>query len=115
MVAIVGSGYPIGAVLEVLLRAAGFETRFLGTSDPERLKEALTGFQLVVLCPASGIGEETVAGLLPAGTPVLELVRDGGEDGRLRENSVAWPCRVEVLETRIRAALQPAAGGHAQS
>ncbi len=115
MVAIVGPGYPIGAVLEALLRAAGFEARFLGTTDPERLKEALAGFKLVVLCPALGIGEGTVAGLLATGTPVLELVRDGDEDGRLRENPVAWPCRMEVLETRIRAALQPAAGGHAQS
>ncbi len=111
MVAIFGSGHPIGAVLEALLRAAGFEARFLGTTEPERLKEALAGFQLVVICPASGIGGETVAGLLATGIPVLELVRDGSEGGRLGEYSVSWPCRVEVLEGRIRAALQTAARG----
>lgn len=65
----------------------------------------------MVLCPASGIGEEAVADLLATGIPVLELIRDGSADGRLREYSVSWSCRVEVLEGRIRAALQTAARG----
>lgn len=111
MVAILGDSYLIGTVLEALLRVAGYEARFFGTQESELLGEALAGVRLVVLSPASGIKEATMAGILATGTPVLELIRDGDEEGDSRDNTVPWPCRLEHLDERIKAALRPATGG----
>ena len=110
MVAILGDSYLIGTVLEALLRGAGYEVRFFGTQESELLGEALAGVRLVVLSPDSGVKEATMAGILATGTPVLELIRDGDEEGGPRNNIVPWPCRLEYLDKRIEAALRPATG-----
>jgi hypothetical protein len=110
-VAILGGNPVVGRSLESLLGLAGYDVRFVEDPDPEGLARLLAGVQLVIFPPLSD-GESHNALLsrvqdVPtvAGVPVLELVRDGDEDGDLRENVVLWPCTLESLDKRMKTAL----------
>ena len=110
-VAIVGKDPLIGRVLESLLQAAGYGTRFVTypvTDDPHNM---FTDAHVVLLMPElSKISREgclisKVSTAAATNIPILELVLEPDEVPSLRARPVRWPCRLEQLRREIEAAL----------
>ena len=110
-VAIVGTDPVIGRVLESLLQAAGYGTRFVTypvTDDPHNM---FTDAHVVLLMPElSKISREgclmsKVSTAAATNSPILELIPEPNEVPSLRARPVRWPCRLEQLRREIKAAL----------
>ncbi|MGH3088478.1 MAG: hypothetical protein ACRDSJ_14315 [Rubrobacteraceae bacterium] len=91
-VAIFGGDPVVGETLELLLRAAGYEARFLAGEVSDEL---LAGAKLLLIAPGAAARD----GLLESGIPVMELVTAGREAGP--HSSLRWPCRIEELKQAI--------------
>lgn len=110
-VAIIGRDRIVGQAIELLLRGADYDARFLGEPVPEKLGELLDGVQIVLLGPALNAErrEKVLNGLRAeprtANIPVLELIPtlQGTRNGRVRH--VMWPCKTEELVRHIAEVL----------
>ena len=105
----------MGRSLEALLQAAGYEARF----QPEPSADGLGGLpadsRLLLIAP--GLSAEvrkaladtvvdTAKARRATKIPILELLpANGGEQGMPGVGVAPWPCSVEELQQRIRAAL----------
>jgi hypothetical protein len=106
MVAIFGRDRVIGQALELLLRGADYDARFLGEPAIDKLAELLDGVQILLLGPTLNAErrENLLDGLRSepgtANIPVLELTTTA----RVMRNGhrhVMWPCRTEELVQHI--------------
>jgi hypothetical protein len=112
-------GDPVVAqALALLLQCSGYDTRSL-TSPSLNKPKAVEAVKLLVLTPTQNLGghEHRKAFLASLSgvpemskTPVLELITHFGEtrEGEALDElwyTVPWPCRTEILEQRIEAAL----------
>ncbi len=101
----------MGRSLEVLLQAAGYDTRFQREPLADELGALLTDSRLLLIAPSlSTESRKTLADIAvgPAKkTPVLELLpTDGGKEvGIQGADAAPWPCSLETLKQRVRAAL----------
>ena len=110
-VAIIGRDRVVGQALELLLRGADYDARFLGEPAMENLGELLDGVQIVLLGPAlSAERREKVLNGLRSGPgtaniPVLELIPtlEGTRNGHVCH--VMWPCKTEELVRHIAEVL----------
>ena len=110
-IAIICRDRVVGQALELLLRGADYDARFLGEPAMEKLGELLDGVQIVLLGPALNAErrERFVNGLRAeprtVNIPVLELIptREGGGNGHTCH--VMWPCKTEELARHIAEAL----------
>ena len=110
------SGNPlVGRALEILLRGAGYDVRFLGEPSTFEVEDLLEGVDVLILdrCLSDGRREkflEAMTSTLKTATiPVLSL--SSGPTGTLAEDRlVPWPCKIEDLAREIEAALQPMVG-----
>jgi hypothetical protein len=117
------SGDPFESrILELLLRACGYQVKFLPISS---LNEpgALEDGQLLVLTPTRALTTEDRTALLgslkemPRDTRliIMELITLSeersieGVQEELPSHKVLWPCRIDELEQRIEAARRTAA------
>jgi hypothetical protein len=114
VVAILGRDKVAGQALELLLRGAGCEARFLGEPVTDKFGELLDGAKLLLLGPAlSGERRERLLDGLKdepttAKTPVLELITTLGEAHNGPGRQVMWPCKTEELVRHIGEALSSA-------
>ncbi len=105
-VAILGGDPVVGRALELLLRNARYDVRYINTNAPEA--PAVPGNVGVVLLGPGWDSRSRKAALEGIGdvvggeeVPVLEL-GPPADDARLRTASyVPWPCRSEELKKRI--------------
>ena len=112
-------GDPVVAqALALLLRSSGYDTRSL-TGPTLNKPKAVEAVKLLLLTPTPNLGgpEHRKAFLASLSgvpelskTPVLELITHSGEtrEGEALDDlwyTVPWPCRTEILEQRIEAAL----------
>jgi hypothetical protein len=110
---VVGGDPAIGRALEALLQAAGYDARFQPAPLTDGLGELLADSRLLLVAP--GLSAEsrkvlTNTAMRPATKiPVLELLPvNGGEVvGIQGADVVPWPCPLEELRQRVRAALLP--------
>ena len=110
-VIIVGGEPATGRSLEALLQAAGYDARF----QPEPLADVLGGLLAAcrLLLVAPGLSAESRKALTytvlcaAMNIPVLELrPANGGEEmGIQGADAAPWPCPLEELQRRVRAAL----------
>ena len=108
---IVVAGDPVmGRSLEALLQATGYEARFQPEPSADGLGGLLADSHLLLIAP--GLSAEARKALVdvvmdPATKiAVLELLpADGGEQNIQGVGVAPWPCSVEELQRRIRAAL----------
>lgn len=107
VVAIVGGDHVVGRTLEQLLRSTRYTAKFF--AEPRRLSENLPAeYGLLLLAP--GLEAEVRESLYKSSSkPVLELVTTFEEAIEV-ENAVLWPCRMEELQRRVKAALDHDAG-----
>jgi hypothetical protein len=111
-VAILGGSPLVGRTLEVMLKRAGYDARFLNGSFIEKPAELPEEVGLVILTPGLNpkgrerflrVREETSA-VMPM-VPVLELI-SASEKGRADQSGyVPWPCPVKDLELEIETVL----------
>ncbi len=107
-VAIFGRDRVVGQALELLLRGANYDARFLGEPVTDRLGELLEGMQLLLLGPTLSAErrESLLDGLQAepgtANIPVLELITplEGSRNGH-HGRRVMWPCKTEELVSHI--------------
>lgn len=110
-VAILGGDPIVGQAIEALLRAAGYDTRFLVGPPTEASRGSLAGSRLLLLAPGGLNGHredflsDEVRGSAAMEIPVLELITVLDEAESLRDYQIPWPCRPEHLQERIRDAL----------
>ena len=112
-VLVLGGDAVVGRALELLLRSADCDIRFL--AEPSRVEPGLLdGFGLLLLAPglSAGCREALLAlvGVAPvaARIPVLELnssAEGAPEVVGAGPLLVPWPCQPEDLQRRIKAAL----------
>jgi hypothetical protein len=110
-IAIICRDRVVGQALELLLRGADYDARFLGEPAMEKLGELLDGVQIVLLGPAlSAERREKVLNGLRSGPgtaniPVLELIPtlEGTRNGHVPH--VMWPCKTEELVRHIAEVL----------
>ena len=110
-IAIICRDRVVGQALELLLRGAGYDARFLGEPAMEKLGELLDRVQIVLLGPAlsADCREKVLNGLKcepgTANIPVLELIPtlEGTRNGHVRH--VMWPCKTEELVRHIAEVL----------
>jgi hypothetical protein len=110
-IAIICRDRVVGQALELLLRGADYDARFLGEPAIEKLGELLDGAQIVLLGPALNAErrERFLNGLRggpgTANIPVLELIPtlEGTRNGHVRH--VMWPCKTEELVRHIAEVL----------
>jgi hypothetical protein len=101
----------MGRSLEALLQAVGYEACFQPEPLADGLGEVLADFRPLLVAP--GLSAESRRALTDvvmspeSKIPVLELLpADGGKLLGIQGVCVApWPCSVEELQRRIRAAL----------
>ena len=112
-VAILGGSPLVGRTLEVMLKSAGYDARFLNGSFIEKPVELPEEVGLVILTPGLNPKgrerflrgrEETSAGTPTV--PVLELVTASDRAHENQVGYVPWPCPAKDLEWEIEAALQ---------
>ena len=118
-VVILGGGVLVGRALELLLRSANCNVRFMGEPSlgESGLGELgmLEGVRLLILAPGASAGyREDVLALVGATTAearieVLELAELAADD---RQEALVgaryvlpWPCRTEDLKRRVMATL----------
>ncbi len=110
MVAILGRDRVVGQALELLLRGAGCDARFLGEPVIDKLGELLDGVHILLLGPTLSAErrENLLDGLRgeprTANIPVLELITLGGTRNGHRRH-VMWPCKTKELVQHIRETL----------
>ncbi len=114
-VVVFGGDPAVGRILELLLRGAGYDARFV-TDDSLDEPGLFDGVRLLLFFAAGLSPErreasmslfENAPGL--AGLPILELAsHSDGAQARM-EHLVPWPCPVEELRRRMEAALVGAA------
>ena len=111
-VAILGGSPLVGRTLEVMLKRAGYDARFLNGSFIEKPAELPEEVGLVILTPGLNpkgrerflrVREETPA-VTPM-VPVLELISASGKGRADQPGYVPWPCPVKDLELEIEAVL----------
>ncbi len=100
----------MGRSLEVLLQAAGYDAWFQPEPLADGLAKWLAGSRLLLVGPGlSADSRKALTDMLMCTTkiPVLRLLpANGGEVvGIQGVDSVPWPCPMEELKRRIRAAL----------
>ena len=113
-IVILGGDLLVSRSLELALRGAGYDARYLNGSFTDEPTELLDGVRLVIFAPRMS-SERRKAFLsrlrgtpATAGVPVLDLVTasDASENGREDlVDPVLWPCFTEELEREIEAAL----------
>lgn len=113
--AIAGGDSLVGHALELMLRSAGYEARFLDTSSINGPSNPLEGASLLLLAPrTSKAKREALLGHLRKdksdkriALPMLELVGNGeAEDGEeVGARRVLWPCQLKNLKQEIENAL----------
>ncbi len=119
-VVILGGGLLVGRALELLLRSADCNVRFLGEPSLHVSELGgpgpLDGVRLLILAPGVSAGcREDVLALIGARTAearieVLELVDDRQEVLVGAREVLPWPCRTEDLKRRVMAALLDGSG-----
>lgn len=116
VVLVFGGDATVGRALEVLLKSADYDVRFLGESISSE-SGVLGRAQLVILAP--GLSTEAREHILTqlgsrteeAKLPVLELVTNDQDDTTYQEEQAGtgwflpWPCRTEELRQQVKAAL----------
>jgi hypothetical protein len=111
-VAIIGGDPVVGEVLEVMLQAAGYRTRF----QPESVMDDLPGdlladSQLLLVAPVlsarrrKALLEMMLSPMMPVNIPVLQLLPTNGGQHLQGEHIVPWPCSGEELKRAIDALL----------
>ena len=110
VVAILGRDRVIGQALELLLRGADYDARFLGDPVIDKLAELLDGVQILLLGPTlnaerrenlfDGLRSEPETAIIP----VLELTTTA-DVMRNGHRHVMWPCRTEELVQHIKEVL----------
>jgi hypothetical protein len=110
-VAILGRDRVVGQALELLLRGADYDARFLGEPVMDKLGELLDGVHILLLGPALSAErrENLLDGLRgepgTANIPVLELITPIGGSRNGHGRHVMWPCKTEELMHHIGEAL----------
>ena len=100
--------------LEVLLRAAGYRTRFVHGSVGYEVEKQLADFHLLLVAPELSSERRTsLFDILSspralAKIPVLELLSEGTEQNVRGGHVLLWPCSREELERAIDAVLTDA-------
>ena len=100
----------VGRALELLLRTADYDVRFLDASSLEEL-ETLDGIRLVLICPGFSTEHRTTLLTLIESTPVaaeisiLELVENSDSVRAGTTYLLPWPCRADDLKGQINAVL----------
>ena len=114
-VLVLGEDGVVGRALELLLRSADYDVRFLEASSLDELK-TLEGVGLVLLCPGfSAKRRETLLTLIESTPvtveiPILELA-ENPEGVRVgSRHLLPWPCRAEDLKRQINAVLLSESG-----
>jgi hypothetical protein len=109
-VIVVGGEPATGRSLEALLQAAGYDAQFQPEPLADKLGELLADSRLLLVLPAlSAECRKALTDVVirtATKIPVLELLpANGGEVvGIQGADAVPWPCPVEELQRRIRAA-----------
>lgn len=110
-VAILGGDPVVGRILELMLKGAGYDARFLNGAFIDRPAELPEEIRIVILAP--GLHPKGREGFLnglesapaTAKITVLELVRASDRARDEHRGSVLWPCRIQDLKQEIEAAL----------
>jgi hypothetical protein len=111
-VAILGGNPGVGRTLEVMLKGAGYDARYLNGSFIDKPAELPAKVRLVLLTPGlySKGRERLLNSMMSASVnpkiPILELITASSDGARTDlHNCVLWPCRVEDLKREIEATL----------
>jgi hypothetical protein len=111
VVLVFGGDAAVGRALELLLKSADYDVRFLGESISSQ-SGVLDRAQLVILAPGlSTEAREDILTLLGSRTeearlPVLELLTNYHEEEQTGTGwFLPWPCRTEELRQQVKAAL----------
>ena len=109
-VIVVGGDPVMGRSLEALLQATGYEARFQPEPSADGLGGLLADSHLLLIAPglSAEIRKALVDVVMDPATKiaVLELLPANGGEQNIQGVGVApWPCSVEELHRRIRAAL----------
>ena len=111
-VAIIGRDRVVGQALELLLRGADYDARFLGEPVMDKPGELLEGVHVLLLGPTLNAErrEYLLDGLRgeprTANIPILELITITGESRNGHGGRrVMWPCKTEELIHHIGEAL----------
>jgi hypothetical protein len=111
-IVVVGKDPIVGRAIESLLRAAGYDARFVADPVTDGSTRALVEAHVVLLAPnLSAESREKVLGsgtsnAVAAETPTLELVSEADEgQPRRGHHRVRWPCSLEQLRGEIEAVL----------
>jgi DNA-binding response OmpR family regulator len=112
-IVILGGDLLVSRSLELALRGAGYDARYLNGSFTDEPTELLDGVRLVIFAPRMSTkrrraflnGMRTIQ---TAGLPVLELATTLNEVRAEQDgvDLVAWPCPTEELTHRIEATLR---------
>ena len=111
VVLVFGGDATVGRALELLLKSADHDVRFLGESISSE-SGVLDRAQLLILAP--GLSTEVRKDILAlvgsrteeAKLPVLELLTDYHEEEQAGTRwFLLWPCRMEELRQQVKAAL----------
>ncbi len=100
----------VGQALELLLRSADYNAKFLA-NPPLEEPELLDGVRLLIIAPrlAAGRREAILAAVrsmrATMSIPVLELVDDPEAARGSSNRIVPWPCRIQDFKRHIEAAL----------
>jgi hypothetical protein len=111
-VTIIGGDPVVGEVLEVLLQAGGYRTRFLPESMMDELPgDLLADSQLLLVAPVlsarrrKALLEMMLSPMMPVNIPVLQLLPANGGQHHRGEHIVLWPCSGDELKLAIDALL----------
>ncbi len=110
-VAILGGDPVVGRTLELMLKRAGYDARFLNGSFVDEPAELPEEVRLVILTPGlNPKGRERFLDNMAstpatARIPVLELVTASDRARADQPGYVPWPCRLNDLKQKIEAAL----------
>ena len=109
-VIVVAGDSAMGRSLEALLQAAGYDARFQPEPSTDGLGGLLADSHLLLIAPALSVESRKALIDTAMGSalkiPVLELLpANEGEHDIQGVGVTPWPCSVEELQQRIRAAL----------
>jgi hypothetical protein len=111
-IAIIGRDRMVGQALELLLRGADYDARFLGEPVMDKPGELLDGVHVLLLGPTLNVErrEYLLDGLRgeprTANIPILELITITGESRNAHGGRhVMWPCKTEELIHHIEETL----------
>jgi hypothetical protein len=110
-VIVVGGELVMGRSLEVVLLAAGYDSRLRPEPSADELEELLGDARLLLVAPGLSAGSRNTLTEVVMRTatkiPVLELrPANGGEAvGIQGADPVPWPCTLEELQPKVQSAL----------